>query len=76
VIATGGGPQHSRAMYHGLRPLVASLGGLSAAQAIYVTDAEFPDKGALQPQLTKVTADLAEELYRFAQSIVHAFVAA
>ena len=68
LIATGGGPHHALAVDHGLRPLVASLGGLSAAQAIYVTDAEFPDKEHLPSQLSEATADLAEELYRWAQA--------
>ncbi|HEU5098666.1 MAG TPA: NAD(P)H-dependent oxidoreductase, partial [Roseiflexaceae bacterium] len=44
LIATGAGSSHALAIDHGLRPLVASLRGLTAAQALYVTDAQFPDK--------------------------------
>jgi len=72
LIATGGSAHHALAIDHGLRPLVASLGGLSAAQAIYVTDGEFPDKTQLPPEFTKLTADLAGELQQLAQGLAHA----
>ena len=40
-IATGGGPAHLLMVDHGLRPLIASLGGLTTAAAIYATPADF-----------------------------------
>jgi len=69
LLATGGSPHHALAIDHGLRPLVASLGGLSAARAIYVTDAEFPDKEHLTLQLSNVITELADELYQLAQGL-------
>jgi FMN reductase len=42
-IATGGGPAHLLMVDYGLRPLVASLGGLTTATAIYATAADFDD---------------------------------
>jgi FMN reductase len=45
LIATGAGPGHALVIDHALRPLVASLSGLTAAQQLYVIDAQFPDKG-------------------------------
>src|SRR5712691_11168476 len=41
LIASGGVPDHALAIDHALRPLVASLAGLSAARSIYVTDADL-----------------------------------
>jgi FMN reductase len=41
LIATGGVHDHALAVDHGLRPLVASLEGLSAAHAVYATDADL-----------------------------------
>ena len=41
LIATGGGPAHLLMLDHGLRPLVASLGGLTTATTIYATSANF-----------------------------------
>jgi FMN reductase len=40
-IATGGGPAHTLMIDHSLRPLIASLGGLTTAAAIYATSADF-----------------------------------
>ena len=42
-IATGGGPAHALCVDHGLRPLLASVGGVVVAAGIYGTDAEFAD---------------------------------
>jgi FMN reductase len=64
LIATGGIPQHALAIDHGLRPLVASLSGLSAAQAVYATDAElgsFPN-GPLPEAIEEQLQGLAQEL--------------
>lgn len=40
-IATGGSPAHLLMIDHGIRPLIASLGGLTTATAIYATPADF-----------------------------------
>jgi FMN reductase len=64
LIATGGIPQHALAIDHGLRPLVASLNGLSAARGVYVTDAElgaFPG-APLPTELEEPLKALADEL--------------
>jgi FMN reductase len=41
LIASAAIADHALAIDHGLRPLVASLAGLSAACAVYVTDADL-----------------------------------
>jgi FMN reductase len=45
-IATGGGPDHLRAVDQGLRPLLASVGALVVASGVYGTDAQFRDGAA------------------------------
>ncbi len=42
-IATGYGPDHRLAIDHGLRPLIASLGGLTTATGVYATNADIVD---------------------------------
>lgn len=74
LIATGGSPLHSLSIDHGLRPLVASLGGLSAAHGVYVTDGQFPDKNTIPTEIDKLTAELAEELHILAQGLATAIV--
>lgn len=64
LIATGASPAHMLAIDHGLRPLVASLAGLSAARAIYATDPELggyptdPLPSELSEQLDALAAEL------------------
>lgn len=43
AVATGAGSGHRLAIDHGIRPLVASLGGLTAAAGIYATSDDLPD---------------------------------
>lgn len=53
-IATGGGPGHLLMLDHGIRPLIASLAGLTTATAIYATPADFDGQepnAALRMQL-------------------------
>jgi len=65
LIATGAVANHALAIDHALRPLVASLGGLSAAQAIYATDETFPSGAATLPEaLHTAVRELAAELLR------------
>lgn len=64
LIATGGVADHALAVDHGLRPLVASLAGLSAAHSVYATDADlgpFP-AGPLPSPVEDKLAALAGEL--------------
>jgi FMN reductase len=67
-IATGAGPAHALAVDHGLRPLVASLRGLSASQSLYATDAAletFP-QGPLPDPIAQQLRLLAAELLSLA----------
>jgi FMN reductase len=43
VLATGAAPGHLLAVDHGLRPLLASVGAVTAATGVYGTDAQFRD---------------------------------
>jgi FMN reductase len=64
LIASGAVPDHALAIDHELRPLVASLAGLSAACSVYVTDADlesFPS-GPLPTSVDERLHALAEEL--------------
>ena len=65
LIATGAAPGHLLAIDHGLRPLVASLGGLSAAPAIYFTQQDLADEGP-GPELAERLARGADEAARLA----------
>jgi FMN reductase len=67
LIATGAGPAHQLTIDHTLRPLVASLRGLSASQGIYVVDSQFPDKSQLPDSIDAQTAILAQELVALAK---------
>jgi FMN reductase len=64
LIATGGIRDHALAIDHGLRPLVASLEGLSATHGVYATDADletFP-AGPLPTVIDEQLHALADEL--------------
>jgi FMN reductase len=69
LIATGAGPGHLLAIDHGLRPLVASLRGLSAANALYVTDAQFPDKAQIPDAIAQSLGALTGELGALARGL-------
>jgi FMN reductase len=68
LIATGAGPGHLLAIDHGLRPLVASLRGLSASVGIYVTDSQFPDKSHIPDEIDQQLRAQADELVALAAS--------
>ena len=64
LIASAAVAEHALVIDHGLRPLVASLAGLSAARAVYVTDADlgsFPT-GPLPASVDERLHALADEL--------------
>jgi FMN reductase len=69
LIATGAGPGHLLAIDHGLRPLVASLRGLSAANAVYVTDSQFPDKAHIPDPVVQSLGALTDELVALARGL-------
>ncbi len=50
-IASGYGPEHSLSVDHGLRPLVASLGGWTTPTGVYATRADVGDDGTIAPAL-------------------------
>ncbi len=65
LIATGFAAEHMLAIDHGLRPLVASLAGVSAATGIYATPADFTN-GAAGEALALRLADAVDEALRLA----------
>ncbi len=67
LIATGAALGHMLAIDHGLRPLIASLGGVSAATGIYATPADFVDDEPGEKLAARLTA-IADEAYRLARS--------
>ena len=70
LIATGAGGAHALAVDHGLRPLVASLRGLSASNGLYLTDKQIPDKTQVPEEVDGQVKELAEELYKLATGLV------
>jgi FMN reductase len=64
LIASGAVPDHALAIDHALRPLVASLTGLSAARSVYVTDADLesfpsgPLPAGVEERLQALSAEL------------------
>lgn len=67
-IATGAGSGHLLAIDHGLRPLIASVGGLSVAQSVYVTDGAFPDKSRIPDEVITSVNALTDELLAVARA--------
>jgi FMN reductase len=61
-IATGGGPAHLLMIDHGIRPLIASLGGLTTAAAIYATPADFDEQQPGEALRERLDAAVAEAL--------------
>lgn len=70
LIATGAGLAHALVLDHALRPLVASLRGFSASQALYIVDAQFPDKTKIPDAIEEQTSALAAELYTLGCALV------
>jgi FMN reductase len=61
-IATGGGPAHLLMIDHGIRPLIASLGGLTTATAIYATPADFDEQEPNQALAERLDGAVDEAL--------------
>lgn len=60
-IASGYGPEHSLSVDHGLRPLVASLGGWTTPTGVYATRADVGDDGTIAPALDERLARAVAE---------------
>jgi len=67
LVATGAGSAHALVVDHALRPLVASVAGLSAASGIYITDGQFPDKSAIPGEVSDKIDEMVHELIFLAQ---------
>ena len=68
LVATAAQPGHLLAVDHGLRPLIASLGGLSTATAIYATPEDFVEAG-FSPELRARIGRAAEEAMRLGAAL-------
>jgi FMN reductase len=66
-IATGGSAAHQLALDHGLRPLVASLGGVTVSIGVYATPEQFPE-GRAEPLLLARVERAADEALELAAS--------
>ncbi len=71
LIATAAAPGHLLAVDHGLRPLIASLRGLSTATAIYATPEDYVD-GEPSPELRARIARAAGEAMRLSAALAEA----
>lgn len=68
-IATGYGADHRLAIDHGLRPLVASLGGWTTATGVYATKADLAEDGTPTEQLATTLAAAVGEAQALAAAI-------
>ncbi|NLD75564.1 MAG: FMN reductase [Acidimicrobiales bacterium] len=68
-IATGYGADHHLSVDHGLRPLVASLGGWTVPSGIYATKADIGDDGAFSEKLTRTVAAASDEALALAGAL-------
>ena len=74
-LLPGGGVEAGETMEHALKRELAeecSLRGLSAAQSLYVTDSQFPDKTQIPEPIDQQSSALARELYALAQGLAAA----
>lgn len=69
-IATGQGAEHALCIDHGLRPLVASLSGVTTATGVYASASDMDDGRALPHLVERLRAAVAEamSLARWMQS--------
>ena len=62
-IASGYGAGHSLSVDHGLRPLVASVGGVTVPTGVYAVREDVTDDGELSPSIAaQLQAAVAEAL--------------
>ncbi len=61
-IATGGGPGHQLMLDHGIRPLIASLVGLTTSAAIYATPADVDDQAPNAASRSRLDAAVEEAI--------------
>jgi FMN reductase len=69
LIVTGYGDGHSLAADTGLRPLVASLRGVTAGRSIYATNTSYPDQGTIPAAHEAELRALATELVTLAAAL-------
>lgn len=68
-IASGFVADHSLSVDHGLRPLVASLGGWTTPTGIYATRADVDDDGAIDAAVAERLAAAVHEAVGLAQGL-------
>ena len=68
-IATGYGADHHLAIDHGLRPLVASLGGLTTSVGVYATKGDFTEDGSPSEALLQTLTAAAAEARTIAEAL-------
>ena len=71
AIATGGSPAHQLVIDHGLRPLFASVCGITVPTGIYGTDSAF-ENGAPHPSLIARVAEAATEAVTLSERLYSA----
>ena len=68
-IATGYSADHHLAVDHGLRPLIASLGGWTVPTGLYATKADIADDGTLSEPLIASASRAATEARTLADAL-------
>ncbi|HWJ98785.1 MAG TPA: NAD(P)H-dependent oxidoreductase [Acidimicrobiales bacterium] len=68
-VATGDAAEHALAIDHGLRPLIASLGGWTTPTGIYATRADFGDDGQASAGIHASAAAAAAEALALAGAL-------
>ena len=61
-IQTGGSPEHSLSIEHGISPVMSSLGAIVLTNTIYAWSGQLEDDGSPSPEVTSAISDSLEEL--------------